>query len=351
MVEGNIFIHLKENKKHIEDYFTKILLFFLENNEQFREKLVTKLLGIKDIEKDSKFSVKYNLPYPPKNTRPDLSISNKDILILIEIKINTELREHQLIDYSEIIKDKLEKKEIKKGFVVFLPKYFELIQNDGKNIIEINTNNKLIEKNWSDMYTFFKNDENFTNEMRWLKNQYIELMEVENMQPFRKMDKGNLSNMGKEFSNIVRLFSELKRRLSDKGIEFRNNKNENFVKLDNENIEILQMGIKKSKNCAYDLAVSYDMKEPAFLLYLWEESKNIKRDIEKIKNYLGRLRENQENNSVIDCIVFEPDEPYSYFTYNEKESQLFDTTEYQQIEKLVEFYTGVIEILNNATKS
>lgn len=345
MDEENIFIYLKENKKHIEDYFTKILVFFLKNNRMFREQFIDKLLGINDIGGNRDISVGYNLPYPPRNKRPDITIFNKDILILIEIKIKSELGDNQLIDYSEIIKYKLKKNKIKKGFVVFLPKYFEPVQNYDKSNIKINTNNNLIELNWSNIYKFFREDESFTNEIGWLKNQYIELMEDENMQPFEKMNKKNLNDMGKEFSNIIRLFSELKKRLSSAGIEFDNKNDEGFVKLYTDNF--LEMKIKKNKNSKYDLFVSFDIGEPAFCLFLGEESKNIQEGIKKIKNYI--------KNHPTTNLTFEEEEGkwYSNFLYKANESELFsqEVTEEKQIGELVKFYIDAIEIVKKSGES
>ncbi len=328
----NIFIHLKENKKHVEDYFTKVLTFFLKNNRQFKEKFVTDSLKIKDMGINGDISVEYNLAYLPEMKKPDITISNKDTLILIEIKIASKQGENQLINYSKIIKDKLKNGEIKKGFVVFIPKYFEQVSNEDKSNIKLNTKNDLIELNWSDIYKFFNEDKILTNNIGWLKNQYIELMEVENMQPFRTMNKKNLDIMGKEFSNIIRLLSELKRRLHNKDVET------DSVKFDDENL-FLEMEIKGEKDC-FNLIIQFDIGEPNFYLVIDEDSKKIGKIIDKIKN------------NIIPNGTFEGEEgKYNpYFIYGDKESKLFspEITEEQQINELVQFYTNAIEIIKKA---
>jgi len=101
------------------------------------------------------------------------------------------------------------------------------------------------------------------------------------------------------------------------------------------------MEIKEYKNHKFNfkLGISFDIEESSFCLDIKEYSKDIKEVIEKIKNYKvpnGDFKEEEGKDN-------------SYFIYGDKESKLFDQEKEKQIEALVQFYVGAIEIVKKAT--
>jgi hypothetical protein len=111
-----------------EDYLTEIFAFALEIDSEFRTNFL-KLLPIEFSEYEM-FSIQTQVEYQidSKVRRPDIEINLGNSIIIIECKIDSEERDKQLLDYSNILINKHQSQKL----LIYLT-----FKNDTKDFISI----------------------------------------------------------------------------------------------------------------------------------------------------------------------------------------------------------------------
>jgi len=265
----------KIQRLQTEDYFTEILVFILQKDD----KLVKKFLEMFGYKKKFR-QVEIESQYIDCKTgkRPDIHISldNGNTTIFIENKIdasinekivinesNEEIIENQLVKYSEILKRKIKDEEDKTshGFVFLLTRDYEHIKGATLNNILKNTQNELKIIYWEDVYSFFSSYEPNDEILKFMINQFIGLMESENMEPYKKFNQKDFEELSKHMSNLIKLMNKVRDELEKRGYKF------NSIKLNSDNYIETYSGKTK-------LSFAYNIEESEIIFYIYKDLNN-----------------------------------------------------------------------------
>lgn len=216
----NLFINIQKYRPRIkinpkENFITEIFAFILKNNpDLFREFI--KFINLPEF---TGVVNNYNIKTQSKHDSSIIDmeiILNEKISIFVENKLdspifeNTEKKGNETIVINQLSNYlKIQKKNTKyQGYVVLLTQYSVDLNSDIKNHPLF-----LNHLYWKDIYTLFKNCK--SNEINnFLLSQFIDLMEYEGMDTYKKITR-DMADAYKEFlDNIYRLFDEISEELN-----------------------------------------------------------------------------------------------------------------------------------------
>ena len=203
----------RENQNPKENFFTEILAFILNRDKNLLSDFV-KLLGFSEEIKT------YNTTTQTTHKGKAIDIEiiiNGSISIFIENKIGSTVNEYgentdkgiivnnQLKNYIEIQKNNKKYS----GHVVLLTQFSEKIEEDIK---------KSLKKHiyWRDVYSLFKRYNSKDGINKFLINQFVGLMEEENMEPYNKITKEMVKHFDDFLNNVEKLFEQILEELNAK---------------------------------------------------------------------------------------------------------------------------------------
>ena len=335
---------------HTEDYFTHILAFILRKDKE----VIREFLRLFELNIDfKKYEIFTQQNDEKTKKRPDIEIqlrtSGNVISIFIENKIDsvvyeeicedvetkTEKIENQLERYSQIQKKRIETKEINKGFVFLLTRDYEHVEDQIYNIIFLNTHNKFKHVYWSEIYKLFNDFQPKNEVLRFLKYEFISLMESENMESFKGLKEKDLDDLKKEFfdtieiqekikynSIVTKLFDEVGKKI---GTELK------YAKISMRNIE-LQSGSELLES-----KILNDGKTTSLSIDYYFEHKEFYFIINKGREQLGGKNDKLEKNG------YYREKPSYYLEKQFSSKKFFDLPAEQQVKELTKFCKNEIE--------
>tara|TARA_B100000315_G_C14523679_1_gene562777 strand:- start:257 stop:1246 length:990 start_codon:yes stop_codon:yes gene_type:complete len=161
----------RPNRKPEEDFFTEVFAGVLSREKELVKYLFEKLTKL-DLDSDLKIETQavYN------DGRPDIKIYGKNVLILIENKIESEEREDQLLDYSRILEKEKKSNSALRTALIYITKYY--VSNKfilDKYKLKDTDFEKHFKKacKWNDIYEHIKKY-NESNKSKGVNSMYIE---------------------------------------------------------------------------------------------------------------------------------------------------------------------------------
>ena len=208
---NNLFVNIqkyrpRENTNPKENFFTEILAFILNKDKDLFKNFIS-LIGLDySIETSS-----INTQVLVERKIIDMEIIiNDSISIFIENKIDSTINKskgekdgsifinNQLENYIKIQNSKTKQK----GYVVLLTQYSESIDKKIGNQL-------LTQIFWEDVYSLLKNHSSKNNISKFLIDQFIYLMEDENMNPYTQITKEMINGHNNFIENVKKLFENI----------------------------------------------------------------------------------------------------------------------------------------------
>lgn len=196
----------REDNNPQENFFTEIFSFILSKDKELVSQLL-KLIGLSD--EINTYKVKTQIVYSYGIIDIELIINNS-ISIFIENKLGSSVNKFkEKVNGENIVNNQLERylkiqRENKKneGYVVLLAQYYEAINEKISKQLKAHIF-------WKDIYLLFKNHKSDDQVIKFLIDQFIGLMEEENMDPYNKITKEMIEGYNDFLDNIYKLFDEV----------------------------------------------------------------------------------------------------------------------------------------------
>ncbi len=356
--QDNLFVNIqkyrpRESTNPKENFFTEVLAFILRKDKESLRKFL-KLFSLElDIDLTN-YEIKIFTQQTDEFTKRIIDIEirlesqDKTILIIIENKIDSvvneyvkeEKIEHQLVEYSKILKRKNEQDENDKKvttYLFLLTRDYEEPDPWIKETIKNNTEHEFKHIYWSEIYRLFNNNKITHKEnekispkevIQFLRNQFIALMESEEMEPFDGLNENDLRNFKNTLQQISKLFDEVGKMfikiVDDKKLRMK--PNEFLYSKEDKLIESKILKNGKSLN----LNLDYEIDKEKFCFTINSHLSEIgtcKNDIEKMQKNGYHISESEE-----------------YFPHKVFDSKdFFHLPAEQQIKELTEFCKIEIE--------
>jgi hypothetical protein len=234
-VIGNLLINLqkyrpREYTNPMENFFSEILAYILNNEKELLSKFCNLFGYSGDVDN---FRVITQKPY--EGMYVDIEIYNNYFSFIIENKLGSSVNEsveensegerivnNQLLNYISIQEKKEKSDKDFKGYVILLTEYYERISQNISNYKSF----KILY--WDNVYLLIKSykDKSKNAIINNLIDEFVELMEHVNMEPFKKINKETIENCRYLLLNIKKLFGFINRELkledlSNKSCELR----------------------------------------------------------------------------------------------------------------------------------
>lgn len=316
---SNLFVNIlkyrpRENRNSKENFFTEILAFVLNKDEYLLKNFIS-LIGLDDSIET--FGIDTQVLEEHKIIDMEIIINNS-ISIFIENKLGSTINKLEKEKDGEIfIDDQLKNyldiqnnKKNNKGYVVLLTQYSEIIDKKIRNQL-------LAHIFWEDVYSLLKNHSSKNNITKFLTEQFIYLMEEENMNPYTQITKEMINGHNNFINNIEKMFKNIMELIENNNIINGKNFIFSYYTIDNN---------FKLKDTKYTLSFSrYDID---FTLYIYPKD-------------LSKLQKKKINN-----IGFEIQEDYLWTSF-EINDEFLNYDSNKQLEIVQTFF---IEKFDSAKK-
>ena len=316
---SNLFVNIlkyrpRENRNSKENFFTEILAFVLNKDEYLLKNFIS-LIGLDDSIET--FGIDTQVLDEHKIIDMEIIINNS-ISIFIENKLGSTINKLKKEKDGEIfIDDQLKNyldiqnnKKNNKGYVVLLTQYSEIIDKKIRNQL-------LAHIFWEDVYLLLKNHSSKNNITKFLTEQFIYLMEEENMNPYTQITKEMINGHNNFINNIEKMFKNIMELIENNNIINGKNFIFSYYTIDNN---------FKLKDTKYTLSFSrYDID---FTLYIYPKD-------------LSKLQKKKINN-----IGFEIQEDYLWTSF-EINDEFLNYDSNKQLEIVQTFF---IEKFDSAKK-